>query len=59
MIRCVFGYCTNGKDDFVVHPVNELDDLRKAYHFIKKIHKTIVRSRIHRLLRLVFYILTR
>ena len=40
MIRCVFGYCTNGKDDFAAYPVNGLDDLRKAYHFIKKIHKT-------------------
>ena len=55
MIRCVWGYCTNDKDRLVVHPVDISDDLRKAHQFIKKIQKAIVKSRIHRLLRLVFY----
>ena len=56
MIRCVWGYCTNSKKDVAGQPVNALDeDIRKARDFIRKIYKKVVRSRIHRLLRSVFY----
>ena len=55
MIRCVWGYCTNSKKDVGGQPVNAIDeDIRKAREFIRKIYK-IVRSKIHRLLRSVFY----
>ncbi|GBL41610.1 hypothetical protein EMGBD3_09780 [Nitrosarchaeum sp.] len=31
MTRCMCGYCTNDKDQFIVHLVNGWNDLRKEH----------------------------